>query len=200
MRPSPHRRRPYAVAAGLASLALLTGCGIFGSSEGSDASGGDSGASSASGGSKGSSGGGFTRVDELDAEDVIVSQSFPLVSNPDDTTTIGVQSLTVEGKTMVLRLVVTPEFKSVSNSEEIRLYDAFDDEYRPKLIDRENLKEYSVISDGGRDFAAPYTRETPNGTPTLAWFAFAAPEDDIETIDLLVHPDWPEILDVPITR
>lgn len=192
MRPTPLRSRSSAVVAGLATLALLTACTGTSSTETSDDS-DDTGSSSSADGSS-------AHVDELDAQDVLVSGTFPLASNPDDTTTIGVQSLTVEGKTMVLRLVVTPDFASVSDSDVVRLYDAFDDEYRPRLIDRENLKEYAVIKASGTDFAAPYTRETPNGTPTLAWFAFAAPEDDIETIDLLVQPDWPELLDIPITR
>lgn len=200
MRLSPPRRPAAALVAGVASLTLLTGCGIFGPSGGSGDADQGSGGSNASDENTGSSGGGSVRVDGVDADDVIISESFPLVSNPDDSTTIGVQSLTVEGKTMILRLIVTPEFASVSRSDEIRLYDAFDREYEPVLIDRENLKRYSVIRDGGQDFAAPYTRETVNGTPTTAWFAFAAPEDDIETIDLQVQPDWPEILDIPITR
>ncbi|GAA4624387.1 hypothetical protein [Cellulomonas oligotrophica] len=192
MRPPVLRTRSAAAVAGLATLALLSGCS-FGAAD--DTTGGSGGSAQSASGE-----GSDARVDEIDAEDVLISETFPLVSNPDDTTTIGVQSLTVEGKTMVLRLIVTPDFASMSNSDEIRLYDAFDDTYDPVLIDRENLKEYSVINEAGTAFAAPYTRETPNGTPTLAWFAFAAPEDDIATIDLLVHPDWPELLDIPITR
>lgn len=197
MRLSRPRRVSATIVAGLTGLTLLTGCSALGlGGGGSD----DSGSSSGSSQEKGSSGGGDARVDALDPDDVIVSETFPLTSNPDDKTTIGVQSLTVEGKTMILRLVVTPEFASVSKSEEIRLDDAFDDEYKPRLIDRENLKVYSVISEAGTAFAAPYSRETVNFTPTQAWFAFAAPEDEIETIDLRVHPDWPEFLDIPITR
>lgn len=192
MRPTSLRSRSNAVVAGLATLALLTACTGTSSTETSDDT-DDTGSSSSADGSS-------AHVDELDAEDVLVSQTFPLASNPDDTTTIGVQSLTVEGKTMVLRLVVTPDFASVSDSDVVRLYDAFDDEYHPTLIDRENLKEYYVINDSGTRFQAPESRETPNGTPTLAWFVFAAPEDDIETIDLFVQPDWPELLDIPITR
>lgn len=199
MRLSRPRRVSATIVAGLTGLTLLTGCSALGlGGGGSD----DSGSSSGSSQEKGSSGGGGgdARVDALDPDDVIVSESFPLTSNPDNSTTVGVQSLTVEGKTMILRLVVTPEFASESKSEEIRLYDAFDGEYHPVLVDRENLKVYSVIREGGTQFAAPYSRETVNGTPTQAWFAFAAPEDEIDTIDLRVHPDWPEFLDIPITR
>lgn len=197
MRLSRPRRVSVTIVAGLTGLTLLSGCGMLGLGGGGDSDGG--GSSQASGEKKGSSAGN-ARVDTLDPEDVIVSETFPLTSNPDDKTTIGVQSLTVEGKTMILRLVVTPEFASVSKSDEIRLDKAFDNEYRPRLIDREHLKVYSVISEAGTDFAAPYSRETVNFTPTQAWFAFAAPEDEIETIDLRVHPDWPEFLDIPITR
>ncbi len=53
---------------------------------------------------------------------------------------------------MVLRLVVTPDFASVSDAEEIALGDVWDlgairFGVDLRLVDREKLKEYSVIAD-----------------------------------------------------
>jgi hypothetical protein len=100
---------------------------------------------------------------------VIVEQTGADPAAPDDQVTIGVQSLTVEGTTMVLRLIVTPDFASTSDSEEISLADAWGTGalrfgVTLRLLDRENLKEYSVIADtGGERWAsdAPEFSDVP---------------------------------------
>lgn len=85
-------------------------------------------------------------------EEALVEQTVSNPDAPDDQATIGVVSLTVEDQTMVLRLVVTPDFASVSDAEEIALGDVWDlgairFGVDLRLVDREKLKEYSVIAD-----------------------------------------------------
>lgn len=74
-------------------------------------------------------------------------------TSPDDKATVGVASLTVDRETMVLRLIVTPDFSSVSDSEVVDLGEAMGVGglyfgVKLRLLDRENLKEYSVINQG----------------------------------------------------
>ncbi len=145
-------------------------------------------------------------VEDRDAEAIVEQTVVPDPEKPDDTVTMGIQSLTVEGKTTVLRLVVTPEFASVSDSDELDLDDAMGGGVEffgvtLRLLDRENLKEYSVIH-GNSDWWASAKEEVSsrNGEPMHAFAVFAAPEDDIDTVDVVLHEQWPEFTDVPITR
>jgi hypothetical protein len=66
----------------------------------------------------------------------------------------------------------------------------------PELIDPVNLKAYSVVAG-----------EIPNGTsvdlqdgvPHTLVFYFAAPEDDMQTVDIVLMSQTPPITDVPVT-
>jgi hypothetical protein len=143
-------------------------------------------------------------VEDREAEP-IVEQTVALPGSPDDKAAVGVQSLTVEGKTMVLRLVVTPDFASVSDSDTVSLGDAMDVGAQffgvsLRLLDRENLKEYSVIHGNTDWWASAAQISARNGEPMYAFAVFAAPEDDIDTVDVRLNEQWPEFTDVPITR
>ena len=144
-------------------------------------------------------------VEDVDLEDVLVEQTVAQPDDPDDTATVGVRSLRVEGDVMVLELAVTPDFASVSDSETLSLYDIWRGvagSFQPTLLDRENLKRYQVVQGGpGLSFASDnvYTR-TVNGQPMRAYAVFAAPEDDIEAIDVVLADAWPAFTDVPVER
>ena len=56
----------------------------------------------------------------------VVEQTVSLPDAPDDKAVVGIQSLTVEGETMVLRLVITPDLASVDDDEAVSLGDAMD--------------------------------------------------------------------------
>lgn len=144
-------------------------------------------------------------VEDRDTE-AIVEQTVTLPESPDDGATVGIQSLTVEDETMVLRLVITPDFASESDSEVVTLGEAlgssgFKFGVNLRLLDRSNLKEYSVVNTDGAWWASSSNDVgSTNGEPMYAFAVFAAPEDDIDTIDVRIHEQWPEFTDVPITR
>lgn len=105
---------------------------------------------------------------------------------------------------MVLRLVVTPEFGSVDDESEIRVAEAVGHHseffgVHLRLLDRANLKEYSVIQDGSKWWSSTDVAGR-NGEPMHAFAVFAAPQDDIDAIDVRIDENWPEFTDVPITR
>ena len=145
-----------------------------------------------------------TPDDPRDVEPFAETTVVPDVEHPDDTATIGVQPLTVEGGTTVLRLVVTPHFSSVSDSEAVQLDDVFGGLiFGPslRLVDAENLKEYTVVHELNRWWATDQTPvEALNGEPMYAYAVFAAPEDDLDAVDVVLREDWAPVADVPVTR
>ncbi|MGP5316290.1 hypothetical protein [Arthrobacter rhombi] len=140
-------------------------------------------------------------VAEMDTTKVLAEQEYQLPGTKDKTT-FGVQSLKVEGETMKLTLVMTPDFSSVSDSETLRMYKLTgDDAFEPLLIDRDHLKEYSVISESSKKWTVDHLKtKTTNGEPVIWWGMYAAPEDEIDTVDLRLFGDLPEFTNVPIER
>lgn len=141
------------------------------------------------------------KVDKLDPNDVLAKQTVSIPDNPQDTVDFGLQSLTVEGSIATLRLVVTPRFKSKSADDAISLYDI----YRPNvlpfyLLDRKNLKRYDIVRSGPKLFASDSSTETVNGTPMATYAVFAAPQDEVPTIDVFMADYWPEFKNVPVKR
>ncbi len=142
------------------------------------------------------------KVDKLDPNDVLAKQTVSMPENPQDTVDFGLQSLTVEGSIATLRLVVTPHFKSESADKAISLYDI----YKPSvlacyLLDRKNLKRYDIVRNGPTLFASDSVdTKTVNGTPMAAYAVFAAPQDEVPTIDVFMADYWPEFQNVPVKR
>ena len=140
-------------------------------------------------------------VADVDLSKVFVEQEYELPGTKNKTN-FGVHSLVVDGETMKLTLVMTPDFSSKSASDTISLFHMTGSSSpAPVLLDRENLKDYSVIRDGPHSWAADavYTK-TVNGEPAVWWGVFAAPEDDIDAVDIRVLDGMPEFTNVPIQR
>ncbi|MDO5743124.1 MAG: hypothetical protein Q4P23_01540 [Micrococcaceae bacterium] len=187
-------------AAGVLAISLLTGCSAS-NDESAPSPSVDAGATAGATGHDAPAAGTPPRVVSVDTSTVIAEQEYSIPGTKDKVS-IGVQSLSVDGKTMTLQLVLTPEFSSVSDSEAISIYTATGStRFNPKLIDRENLKEYSLISDTGQDWATNRaTTKTTNHEPVIWWGVYAAPEDDNEAFELRVLDDMAEFDDVPVTR
>ena len=143
------------------------------------------------------------KVGKLDPNDVLAKQTVSMRENPQDTVDFGLQSLTVEGSIATLRLVVTPRFKSESADETISLNDIYGSgKYLGfYLLDRKNLKRYNVVRSGPTEFASDgLDTKTVNGTPMAAYAVFAAPQDEVPTIDVFMADYWPEFKNVPVKR
>lgn len=186
------------LAGGLAASAIcifaLAGC----TSSPSDDSGSKDSGSKGSG-DKGSSQAG---VENVDLDKTIVEQDVKVPGSSEDTATIGILSLKVEGKTQRLQMAVTPHFKSVDDDESVNIYDVWGTQsFSPQLVDADNLKVYSPIRDGAEKWTsdAVYTT-TKNEEPMLAWAVYAAPEDDLDSFDIRLYDTWPDFTDVPITK
>ena len=183
---------------GLAGAALcilaVTGCS---SSQDSDSKDGDSSAEGASG-----KDGAKPGVEEVDPDDLVVKQDVRVPGSKENKVTVGVSSLEVDGKTMTLTLVVTPHFRSAADDDSISIYDSWgENKFAPQLIDTDNLKVYSPISDTYDEWTSNsvYT-ETTNNQPVTAWAVFKAPENDIDSVDIRLQESWPKFTDVPITE
>lgn len=189
------RLRSTAVAVAVGGLlAGLAGCGADepAGSRTTDAS--DEGTTAAS-----TSGAGVATL----STDSFVEQTVPVDGSETDTVTVGVQSLVVTGEIMTLTLVYTPSLGSREPDERIDLYDVLspDSALHPTLLDRQSFKEYSVIKDGGESWTTDvFDLDVTNGKPAVFWAVYAAPQDDVDTMDIRVSSAWPEFTGVPIAR
>lgn len=183
------------VAAGLLATALLAGCSVQNQAPASTETNSPVEAAAADEGAP-------ARVVSVDTGTVIAQQEYKIPGSKDDKVTFGVQSLAVEGKTMVLKLVLTPNFASVSDSEAVSVYDMTGNvTFNPRLVDRENLKEYSLLTESVYTWATDRVHtETTNHEPVIWWGVYAAPEDENESFDLRVLDAMAEFPDVPVQR
>jgi len=139
-------------------------------------------------------------VDFPDPDDVVADATFTVPGTEDKKVRFGVESIVVSGATMELRLVMTPEFDD--GGRPASFYDATGEAPSLTLIDRENLKEYRVVEadGGGRWFRSDpvFTTALPGQSVGYQAF-FAAPEDDITTVDVKLAESMPVFEDVPLT-
>lgn len=195
-----HRSKVHrCLLAAVASLLVLSGCSA---GSGEPVAGGPT-TSATAGGEKTSGGADSSiEVDTFDPSDVVAKQTVRMPENPQDTVEFGLQSLTVEGSIATLKLVVTPRFTSESADEVISLFDIYSPNVVPfYLLDRKNLKRYDIVRSGPKVFASDSVgTETVNGTPMAAYAVFAAPQDEIATIDVFMADYWPEFKNVPVKR
>ncbi|MCL2849725.1 MAG: hypothetical protein FWE61_06740 [Micrococcales bacterium] len=130
----------------------------------------------------------------------VVKQKVLVPGTLNDYVTIGVISLDVHGKLMVLNLVFTPDFASVTASKPISLDDMLGKTgFGPWLLDTTNLKSYAALDDGGLKSSNDGVKTT-NKVPVYVWATFALPEGDVEAIDLYIKTAWPAFTNIPITR
>ena len=150
---------------------------------------------------EGSPGASGAEVGEIDPDDVLVSQEVPIPGSSEDTLTIGVLSLVVEGDVQVLRLAVTPHLADAAPDQAISLYEMLGRGlFVPTLQDRVNLKVYSPLYEGDHWASDENEAEATDGQTIELWAVFAAPEDDIDTVDVHILDGWPMFTDVPVTR
>ncbi|WP_159609965.1 hypothetical protein [Glutamicibacter sp. JC586] len=187
-------------ATGILALTVLTGCNASSTDSPSNEPTADN--ATASSASQSSTEQTQTSQAPVDTSDVIATNEFVVPGHKNDKVKVGIQSLKVEGKTMILQYVLTPDFSSESDSAKISIYDMFGDlPPRTTLVDRENLKEYTVISDVGRSWAADAVHsQTTNHEPIIWWGVYAAPEDNNDSFDVRVIDSMAEFADVPVTR
>jgi hypothetical protein len=160
----------------------------------------EDGATSGDGAGAGDQPAGTAGVDFPDPEAVVADATFTVPGTESDEVRFGIESIVVSGRTMELRLVMTPEFDDGGGAASV--YDALGENVNITLIDRENLKEYRVLEadGGGRWFRTDpvYTEALPGQSVGYQVF-FAAPEDEISTIDVRLTESWPVFEDVPLT-
>lgn len=207
MRHLPRRLAPIAVVSLLALSACTPGspdaefddAGASASATGNPA-GNDSAADDGTSDGSGDAPAGVVGVDFPDPDDVVADATFTVPGTESDEVRFGIESIVVSGRTMELRLVMSPEFDDGGNAASV--YDALGENVNITLIDRENLKEYRVLEadGGGRWFRSDpvYTEALPGGSVGYQVF-FAAPEDDISAIDVRLADSWPVFEDVPLT-
>lgn len=139
----------------------------------------------------------------VDPEDAVETVTYPIVHDDiEGEMTVGFHHLRVEGETMELLLTYTPEFDEHGAYNLWHLHNRSHYSVEPVLYDRENLKRYNVLRSGGNfDIGHWATNQADvdvaSGETQAYWANFAAPEDDISTINLGM-PLGPEFKDIEI--
>lgn len=117
------------------------------------------------------------------------------------TVEVVVRSLVADanGTTMTLRVDFTPHLASPTDAMTLSVINDYFFIF-PELLDRENLKRYSVITgEGPQDWLTNKDAKTSDGEPLASWFVFAAPEDAVDTFTLTMDGWGLEIPGVEVT-
>lgn len=142
----------------------------------------------------------------IDPADAVSTITYTLPSDEiEGTMTVGFHHLRARGATMELLLTYTPDFTGDQARTLWELHGKNHSNVAPALFDRVNLKRYDILRNGGtwdgeEIWNSKQAEHTLSSGDTQAYWAnFAAPEDDIETLDIGI-PGAPEFEDVPIDK
>lgn len=140
-------------------------------------------------------------VDVTDLDDAVATQTVSLPGS-DEEIELRIFPIEVRDQVQVLKIAVTPTSPiSGSNGTKSLFSILGNSSFRPQLTDRENLKVYSVISQGPNDWSIdPVEAKAARSETIIAWAIYAAPEDDVEAFDVSVLDSWPTFTDVPVQR
>ncbi|GAA1977419.1 hypothetical protein GCM10009718_12270 [Isoptericola halotolerans] len=130
-------------------------------------------------------------VTPADPDQVVADATFTLPGTDDDVR-VGIESLTTDGSTTELRLVLTPQFVGSGNGLS-SVYTLLGTD-RPQLVDRAHLKTYQPIH-----HANWHDAEAAQGESIGFQIFFAAPQDDVSAVDVQISSSWPVFDDVPLT-
>lgn len=135
----------------------------------------------------------------------IAETTVPVPRDGEDEVTLGLVSLTAEGATTEMRLLMTPHFvpdegEEASDLDDISIYDMFGGTTISQLVDVGSVTTYDIVgrADGDLETDVVYG-QTTNEQPILYQAWFPRPEGDPDTLDVWLHPSWPTIEDVPVT-
>lgn len=145
-------------------------------------------------------------ANSVDPADAVQTLTYDIPSEGiDGTMTVGLHHLTLNGTAMELLITFTPEFQGHEAHNLWELHAKNHSMVAPSLYDRENLKKYSILRlpgggswDDGTVWASPQgTVELASGETQAYYANFAAPQDDIDTINVGL-PGGGEFNAVPI--
>jgi hypothetical protein len=143
--------------------------------------------------------GAASAVSVADPAKVIAKATFDSPQAAGAKIEVGVVSLKANGRLADLTLVLTPNVPGVADTTVYRLVG----EHAPDvaLVDAVNLKRYVVVRDStGRDMQPSYVvQKLTNGQPTLQNYTFAAPPENVRTVDVHFGPFAP-FRGVPVER
>jgi hypothetical protein len=200
------RRRIVALVTGVAVAGLLAGCtggddkGGTGESASSAAtSRASSGAEAADGGTDGSASGAAVTVGGHDYTPV-VQATVTVPNKPENTVDVGVVSLVAKGRSVELRVVMTPHLTGGAADGAVNVFEMFGNSVHPQLVDVDALTSYELLATAGKQLETDVVdARTQDGEPLLYQAWFPRPQGDPAAVDVWLHGSWPVFEDVPVT-
>ncbi len=194
--------RISAIALSAAAAVALTGCSLGDSDQ---ASGEDSGhaAHSAQNAATGSDGGVDPEesgakdagIDPDDPPEAIASTTLHVENDNVDSTKVELVELSREENVMVATFRLTGEGRGTEDTSAFDLLG--DNTFAPTFVDFKKMEKYTNVADlTSNDIAA----EAPLGKPVYVFTAFPLPRQGVETMDLQLISERPEIRDVPMPK
>ncbi|WP_143082836.1 hypothetical protein [Cellulomonas sp. KH9] len=143
---------------------------------------------------------GCTGGTPADVGDPVVEFTAPQGRRYDGEVRVAVHPLHVEGDAMELRLTLTPlGGDEALDHRPIRVDQLLD--RTPVLSDVRTLTTYDVLGAPSEPrHTAILDAETVVGEPVVYQAWFAAPGDQVQTLDLVVDPSWGSVARVPVVR
>lgn len=131
----------------------------------------------------------------------VFDATFPVPGNTDAAVRVEVEPLVVQGKTMELRVWFSPDDDSLADGETENIYGMTGEgDLHPALNDLEHLTQYFVLSETGQHWATDtVSAEAGAGEPVLYQAWFAAPTEQVESLDLSLVASWAPFENVPVT-
>lgn len=149
-------------------------------------------------------------------DSVLAEQTFdtPGGEGAGGTLTTAITALEVKGETMTLRWTLRWDNDEKSSSETVSLSD-LDARNMPSVTDPANLKVYMPLCTegswqggavdqmqcGNSALVSPSESvffQIPNHATVEAWAMFPAPQDEIDTVDVMLVDGWPTFTDVEV--
>ncbi|WP_207800605.1 MULTISPECIES: hypothetical protein [Cellulomonas] len=130
----------------------------------------------------------------------VVEFTAPHSHGYDGEVRVAVHPLHVDGDAMELRLTLTPLGGDEARDHGPIRVDQLVDR-TPVLSDVRTLTTYEVLgASSGPRHTAVLQAETVVGEPVVYQAWFAAPGDQVQTLDLVVDPSWGSVARVPVVR
>ncbi|CAM3937812.1 hypothetical protein GCM10009799_15160 [Nocardiopsis rhodophaea] len=170
----------------VALAALLSGCGMFGGSDGADDKDEKKGQDQAA----------QDPGSAPDAEDVIGEATFTTQYETD--AKFEIHALTVRGELLQMDFSIAPE--RPDGRSRLNLYNQFGNVSEfVYLVDTQNLRRHSIVRADGRLAPDIVKTHLSYDEPTQLSAIFAAPAEDTDAMDVYFY-QFPPIMNVPVTR
>jgi len=188
--------RISAIALSAAAAVALTGCSLGGTDQASGSDSAQSAQNAATGGDgedAEASGAKDAGIDPEDPPEAIASTTLHVENDDVDSTKVELVELRRDENVMVATFRLTGQGRGTEETSAFELLG--EHTFAPTFVDFTNMEKYTNVTDLTSN---DITAEAPLGKPVYVFTAFPLPRQGVDTMDLQLISERPEIVDVPM--